>query len=255
MRPCSTSRPGVKTSLEVVSLALVSGLVIPRLPRRAHAIANLGVAATAVIAPLRNGVSPEDLGLEPKQAVRGVLYGIGAAIPLAAVIVVGARSERLQDAFVDPRVTSVHGGHAAREVLLRIPFVTAAPEELLFRGGVLGAVTAATNRRLGVVLSSFAFGVWHVLPAVEAYHHGATGSELTRRGGGRPAHVGATVLATTAAGVALAALRLRARSVFAPLIVHAAVNATAYLATRSANASNRRGAGTPIDATGRGEVL
>jgi uncharacterized protein len=256
MRPLNTSRSGVKTSLGVVSLALLSGLVIPRLPRRAHAVANLGVAAVAVAVPLRKGMSAEELGLAPRHALRGMGYGVAAAIPLAAAIVAGARCGRLRDTFVDPRVTSVPTGQAARELLLRIPIATAAPEELLFRGAVLGAVTAASNRRVGVGLSSLAFGVWHVLPAVEAYHHGATGSDLTARGGGRTTHVGATVLATAAAGAGLAVLRSRACSVLAPFIVHAAVNATAYLATRSASSSIAcGGAAVGRDTTGRGEVL
>ena len=43
--------------------------------------------------------------------------------------------------------------------------------------------------------------------------------------------VASTVLATAAAGVAFAWLRLRSRSVVAPVLAHAALNSLAFVAT------------------------
>ena len=68
---------------------------------------------------------------------------------------------------------------------------------------------------------------------------GLSNPERSRRGNlygmiGMTIAVLATVLSTTGAGVVLARLRLRSRSVLAPVLAHAAVNVSAYLAARHA---------------------
>ncbi|MBM3660168.1 MAG: CPBP family intramembrane metalloprotease, partial [Actinobacteria bacterium] len=104
-------------------------------------------------------------------------------------------------------------------------------EELLFRGAVLGAWRPVIGTPGAVAVSSLAFGVWHVLPALEAHAHNPAGADLADRVGGRPTHVVGTVAATAVAGAGFAALRLRTRSVVAPALVHAAVNQAGYLAS------------------------
>ena len=70
----------------------------------------------------------------------------------------------------------------------------------------------------------------------------AAGARISARAGGRPAHVLGTVAATAAAGVGFALLRLRSRSVAAPVLAHAAVNQLGYAAARWADG---RPAGLP----------
>jgi membrane protease YdiL (CAAX protease family) len=82
------------------------------------------------------------------------------------------------------------------------------------------------------VLSAAVFGLWHVLPAVHSHDASPARAELAGRAGGRAATVATTVAATAAAGVALGWLRLRARSVVAPMVTHAAVNIGGLLAAR-----------------------
>ena len=76
------------------------------------------------------------------------------------------------------------------------------------------------------------FGVWHVLPTLESL-----AANPPDDGDHSAAHkigvVAGTVAATTAAGVGFSLLRLRSRSVLAPVIVHAAINSSAFIAARS----------------------
>jgi membrane protease YdiL (CAAX protease family) len=51
--------------------------------------------------------------------------------------------------------------------------------------------------------------------------------------GGRVALVAGTVAATALAGLGLCALRLRTKSVVAPIVVHAAINGVAFAVARA----------------------
>ena len=126
---------------------------------------------------------------------------------------------------------------------MRIPLETALAEEIIFRGVLLGL---GLRRRtpLGAV--------------VELVGRGSGSGTCTRRsgsiargGGGvlvgdEPHRVGgataAVVAVTAAAGVGLAALRLRSGSVAAPVIAHAALNMAAFAGVRVTAAPVRAGA-------------
>jgi membrane protease YdiL (CAAX protease family) len=71
-----------------------------------------------------------------------------------------------------------------------------------------------------------------VLPALR--HH-----ELAHRVGGRPASIGATVAVTAVAGAGLTWLRLRSRSVAAPIVAHIGINMAGLLAARFVSGPRR----------------
>jgi membrane protease YdiL (CAAX protease family) len=101
---------------------------------------------------------------------------------------------------------------AAFETLVRVPFETALAEELIFRGALLGIALDLRSPARAIAFSSLAFGLWHVPPTRQSFDPST----------------GAIIIATTAAGVGFALLRLRAKSVAAPIVVHAALNMAAY---------------------------
>jgi uncharacterized protein len=92
-------------------------------------------------------------------------------------------------------------------------------EELAFRGVLLAACRRATTTRNAVLLSSLAFGLWHVVGA----WNGADGTFLQRM----PEVLG-TIAATTAAGLGFSWLRLRTDSLLPPMAAHIATNSVAF---------------------------
>jgi membrane protease YdiL (CAAX protease family) len=228
------------TATVVTGIALAAGAVVPRLPRPARPVANVLTAAAALGLALRGGLDAADLGCDPADASAGARVGAAASGLAAMVVAATAGPPATRGLFADARVTEATRARAAYEVGVRIPFATALTEELLFRGAVLGAWRRAAGTPVALVVSSLAFGMWHVGPALESHTHNPAGADISARVGGRSAHVGGTVVATAAAGALFAALRLRSRSVVAPAVAHAAINQLGYVAARWTHGRGRR---------------
>ena len=114
------------------------------------------------------------------------------------------------------------------ELFVRIPIVTAATEEILFRSVLFGIAEQWLGARRAAVWTSVAFGVWHVVPALHSHRNNPLAARAVGRIGGRGALVIGTVATTAAVGFVLGELRLRSRSVLTPILVHAAVNGTVF---------------------------
>jgi membrane protease YdiL (CAAX protease family) len=102
---------------------------------------------------------------------------------------------------------------------------TALGEELLFRSVALGVGLRRWSVAIAIGGSSALFGLWHILPAIESHvsNSVATGVPVALL-------VVATIGITGLAGAAFAGLRLWTGHVAAPIIVHAALNASALVA-------------------------
>jgi membrane protease YdiL (CAAX protease family) len=91
-----------------------------------------------------------------------------------------------------------------------------------------------------VAVSSALFGCWHILPTLDTLALNPLGETV----GGNPARTGGTVLASVAvtalAGLGFSWLRFRGDSVVAPVVVHAALNSSAFAAGRLVARSARR---------------
>ena len=170
----------------------------------------------------------------PSHARRSAAIGLGVAVPLAAAVVGGWRHPATREFFTDARVVELSGRDAAYELFVRIPVMTAATEELLFRSVLLGIASEWLGVRRATVYTSLVFGAWHVVPALHSHRQNKAAADAVDGKGGRAALVVGTVAATSAAGLGLCALRLRTKSVVAPIIVHAAVNTVAFAVTRAA---------------------
>jgi membrane protease YdiL (CAAX protease family) len=117
-------------------------------------------------------------------------------------------------------------GDLAYVTLVRIPLGTAVFEEFAFRGVLLALLARRWSIRTAVVASSVLFGLWHIRPTLSAVGI----NDPTAGGMTVAAAVTGAVVATAAAGALFCALRLRADSLLAPIVVHAVVNGASTVA-------------------------
>jgi uncharacterized protein len=212
---------------------LAYAAVAPRLGRRHAALTATGVSVVALGAARAWGASWDDLGLGSKRAGRSARVGIAVALPIASTLIAGSRHPATRGFLADARVVGLSSRDAAYELLLRIPVVTAATEELLFRSVLFAVAHQGLGERRAAVWTSLVFGVWHVVPALHSHRHNTAAADAVDGVGGREALVVGSVAATAVAGLGLCALRLRTKSVVAPIIVHAAINGATFAAARA----------------------
>ncbi len=134
--------------------------------------------------------------------------------------------------FRDARVSDASRGEAAFHLLVRIPLATSLVEELTFRGVILGLGLRGADAKRALALSSVAFGLWHVGAAMHPARTAAAGEIVGDHRGTTAATVAGDVVATAIGGAGFGWLRLRSGSIAAPALAHAALNASAYAATR-----------------------
>lgn len=228
------STPAARGSAQVTA-ALVSGtaaynvaqnLIVP-----SWSYLPLNAAATAGLFSLagRIGLTREEIGADPSHLARGIrvgtllgvvtLIGIGAAVTIPIT----------RSLFEDGRVIGVGLGSALFQALIRIPIGTALFEETLFRGVLLGWLRRRTSTRRAIVGSSVLFGLWHALPAWSTISLYQTGAIRDAGAAASVAVVVGGVIVTGMVGAGLAWLRLRTKSLAAPVLVHAAANSASYL--------------------------
>ena len=201
-------------------------------PSPAYVPANLAAAGLSLAAARQRRVPAADLGLGGEQVGRGLRVGLAAAAPVAAVVALGATVPATRRWFLDERATTGDAGYALYHTVVRIPLGTAAAEEVLFRGALLGMLLQRHSRLRASALSSALFGLWHVLPTLDTLALNPVGSAVD----GDPVRTTGAVLAsvavTAAAGLGFSWLRFRGDSVLAPVVAHAALNCSAFAAAR-----------------------
>lgn len=199
-------------------------------PRSVYGWLNLA-GSTAILLGSKPvlGLHPDDLGLGPGAVRRGLRVGA----PLATSVIAGVASVASLPGgrrwFRDERVERHGAGELAKEALFRIPVGTGLFEELLFRGLVQGWARRRLGETRATIVSSAAFGLWHVLPTLRTlavYRSGRLRATKVRGA----LSLTVAVVGTAAAGAGLVVLARRGRSVVAPAVVHAAVNSAAYVA-------------------------
>lgn len=203
------------------------------IPARWHVPANLAGAATLVALARAGGCDWGGLGLRPADATRGLRDGAWAALPVLGAVGAVAALPAGRRLLAHERSAAAGGRHLAYELAVRIPIGTAAAEEVIFRGALLGLLLRRHPAPVAVAWSSAVFGLWHVPPTVrDVRGHRAVGPHVAD---GRVRHgavVAGVVAVTAGAGAALAALRLRTGSVAAPAVAHAALNVAAFAVSR-----------------------
>jgi membrane protease YdiL (CAAX protease family) len=224
------SRFGLALAL-VLTLAVAGNAAINLLiPPPLYVPAALLLALLAVLDAVRvGGCDARDLGLDREQLGHGLRLGAAAAALFALVLVVGAALPATRDLFTDRRVDPHSVTLLLYHTLVRIPLGTVVLEETLFRGVLLGLALRRWTPPVAVAFSSVLFGLWHLLPArgVSGFNPVvATATQGTLR---QVLVILLAAAATALAGAVFCWLRLRARSLAAPAMLHLAGNSLAYL--------------------------
>lgn len=192
----------------------------------------VGVAVLLLIAKAR-GMTWTDLGLGRAHIGKGLAYGTGAVILVAAVIAVALAIPATRGFFFNESYASVRTALIAALVI--IPLQTVLPEELAFRGLLHGRLKRLGGTKAVFIGGSVLFGLWHVASSLSLT---ATNVGLTKiLGSGSAAQwagVGLAVVATAGAGAGLTWLRHHTGSVLAPIGLHWALNAVGALAAAAA---------------------
>jgi membrane protease YdiL (CAAX protease family) len=230
---------GLKRTSDVAAMSAVLAYGTSHnrlLPGNARMPANLVAAGVATGAVCLAGASWNDLGLAPSDWRRGARAGVAVSVPIVAGMGVLAATPAARPHFQDTRILEVP--NPVFEAALRIPLGTALCEEVIFRSALLAFLELHGASRRAIALSSLTFGLWHIFPALDAIR----ATEDPERPPSVPpvVSVAITVAATAAAGVAFAWLRKRSRSVLAPVIVHATLNGSSFVAARLLHARSQR---------------
>jgi len=171
-----------------------------------------------------------ELGIGRSQARRGARRGLVVAGVIATTIAVVATPRRVRRQFADDRVRAESGREVAYETLARIPIGTALFEEVAFRGVLSGLLLRTMAPAPAYLTSAAAFGLWHVLPTLRDHE----GSPTAARVSSHTAAISA-VLLTAPAGLVFEGLRRNSDSLLSPILAHATLNASAYLAAQAAH--------------------
>jgi len=174
--------------------------------------AGIALVAISLLTSRRLGLDAAALGLAG-DPVRGALVGLAIGAAAAAVAVAALRT--VATAIVAhpieyaPLTTAV-GPDLARHVAFFLPLGSILPEEIAFRGVVLGAFIRTFNRRGAIVAASVAFtlGDTTLGPASPWFGVGITGA----------------VLAVFIGGVLFAQLRLRTGTLATSILAHWSFN-------------------------------
>jgi membrane protease YdiL (CAAX protease family) len=191
------------------------------LPSALYVPVNLAVAAALVVVARASGVSWEQVGLGRSSAGRGARVGAAAFLVVAAVLAVAAVTPATRPLFEDDRAADLSGAALGYQALVRIPLGTVVLEEVAFRGVLLALLRRLASTGGAVAWSSCLFGLWHVVPTIEALRANDLDPGF--------APVAAAVAVTGVGGLVFCWLRLRGGSVVAPALAHVATNSVALV--------------------------
>ncbi len=242
----SGPRTDFTLGLTLTGLGAYSVALDRLIPRRWHLATNL-VAGGALLATARaGGMTARELGTTRARLPTAARQGLGISTAVATTVGIVAIPERTRRHFADERVRARSGREVAYETLARIPIGTALFEEVAFRGVLTGLLLRAMAPGPAYLASATAFGLWHVLPTLRDHGGSPTASRVSPWTAAL-----STAALTVPAGLAFEALRRRSDSLLPPVLAHAALNASAYLAAQVAHRELDRGsapgAGDPAE--------
>ncbi|MFO7700760.1 MAG: CPBP family intramembrane glutamic endopeptidase [Acidimicrobiia bacterium] len=190
---------------------------------------NLGIMGVAVVVARRAGTTWTSMGMRPDRTRRGVEVGAIAVVVVIVVTIVAMTTETAREVVRDERIIESSVWLSMFHALVRIPLGTALYEEVLFRGVVFGMLARRYTPLTAAIWSSLLFGVWHVLPALDAVATNPVGDLFAGAAGIGWALLGA-VVSTLIAGLGFVWIRLYANSIVAAVLAHIGTNSTAIVA-------------------------
>ena len=206
--------------LAVFAVARSSGLLGP-----AVLSVSLLTAALALIA-WSAGATLADLGLRRADVRAGLLYG-AAAFGIVLLVLVVAAVIPATNGFLHDSRAQIGGGRLMYELGVPIVLLTAIPEEFAFRGVLLGSALRLWGPWRASLVTSALFGLWHIAPTLHTMSDNREFAGAAAHTGGQVLLVLGSIAVTFAAGLVFCWLRLRSRSLIAPVMAHVATNGLA----------------------------
>jgi len=183
------------------------------------------IGALALIAWF-TGATLDDLGLGWADAREGLLYGAGAVALVLLVLVVAAVIPATNGFLHDSRA-QISGDRLVYDLGVSIVLFTAIPEEFAFRGVLLGSGLRMWGPWRASLASSALFGLWHIAPTLHTMSDNHVFRGAAASVAGQVLLVLGAIAVTFVAGLAFCWLRLRSRSLIAPVLAHAATDGLA----------------------------
>ena len=176
----------------------------------------------------RVGLARRDLGLVFHGALPGAALGLAIALVALPGVALLRSGFPLGQPIAYAPLAGVSDGELAVHLALFLPFGAVVPEELAFRGALLGALLRWTSAVRAVVGSATAFALWHVgVIFVTVNETPLAHSALF------PLAVVAALVVVFAGGLLFAALRLRTGTLASTIALHWAFNAAVLIGLRS----------------------
>lgn len=186
-------------------------------------------AAAAVVLAVGAGLRARDLGLSPDTVRRGARWAGVIIIVVVAAIAVALAVPPLRDLFHNDAYRDLAGALLSAFVL--IPLQTVIPEELLFRGVILGTLLRRHSAVVAITLQAVLFGLWHVVSSLGLSEgNDGIGSVVGSGSSGQILGVLGAVAFTGASGAVFGWLRVTTGSLFPCLALHWAANGTGAVA-------------------------
>ncbi len=182
-------------------------------------------AALALIA-WRAGATLTDLGLGRADVGAGVRYGAVAFGAVLLVLVVAAVIPATNGFLHDSRA-QIDGGRLLYELGVPIVLLTAIPEEFAFRGVLLGSGLRLWGPWRASLITSALFGLWHIAPTLHTMSDNHLFRGAASSVAGQVLLVLGSIAVTFVAGLVFCWLRLRSKSLVAPVMAHVATNGLA----------------------------
>lgn len=200
-------------------LAAVHAAVVA-LPSPWDRAASIVLWAIVVMLALRLQLSLDELGLSPRAAPRGLMWGVVSVAMFAAVFGLLLAIPQSRE-FVNDLGTAA-GSNVWLTALVLIPLRTVLLEEFVFRGFLWACLRRRTYSNQTVVLgTAVAFGMWHISPALSLADRSGTATGLALFG---------VLFFTTSAGVLFGYVRLKSDSLISSVLLHWIANASGVVA-------------------------
>jgi len=129
--------------------------------------------------------------------------------------------------FLHDSRAQISGGRLLYALGVSIVLFTAIPEEFAFRGVLLGSALRMWGPWRASLVTSVLFGLWHIAPTLHTMSDNRAARGLSATAGGQALLVLGSIAVTFVAGLVFCWLRLRSRSLIAPIMAHAAINGVA----------------------------
>lgn len=178
----------------------------------------------------RAGLGRPELGMVSDGALGAPAVGLALALAIALPAIVLLRSGfPLGQPIAYAPLAGIGNGTLALHVALFLPLGAVLPEELAFRGALLGALLRRSGSVWAALGSATAFAFWHVAVVF------VTVAETPLRPSPLfPLAIAAALAVVFAGGLAFAALRLRTGTLASTVAAHWAFNAAVLVGLRSA---------------------